>query len=88
MAGIGKTSLAHAYAWHFGAAYPGGVYLTILTGARDSEAAVAQQAEEVLPRRGDQTGGQVPLPSKRQGLFGAPAKSPIFRSDYQDRDGK
>lgn len=47
MAGIGKTSLAHAYAWHFGAAYPGGVYLTILTGARDSEAAVAQQAEEV-----------------------------------------
>jgi tetratricopeptide (TPR) repeat protein len=47
MAGIGKTSLARAYAWNFGAAYPGGVYLTILTGARDFDTAVAQQAENV-----------------------------------------
>jgi tetratricopeptide (TPR) repeat protein len=47
MAGIGKSSLAYAYAWHFGAAYQGGVYLTSLTGTSDFQAAVAQQAEQV-----------------------------------------
>ena len=47
MAGMGKTSLAHAYAWKFSAGYPGGVYLSVLTGASDFEAAAARQAEEV-----------------------------------------
>jgi tetratricopeptide (TPR) repeat protein len=46
MAGAGKTSLAYAYAWYFGAAYPGGVYLTSLTGASDFQAAIVRQAEE------------------------------------------
>ncbi len=47
MAGIGKTSLAQAYGWSFGASYPGGIYVTVLTGASDFEAAAAQQAAEI-----------------------------------------
>jgi tetratricopeptide (TPR) repeat protein len=47
MGGIGKTSLALAYGWHFGAAYPGGVYVTSLTGAEDFDGAVARHADEV-----------------------------------------
>jgi tetratricopeptide (TPR) repeat protein len=47
MAGIGKTSLARAYAWQFGTAYPGGVYLTSLKGTSDFEGAVEQHGEEV-----------------------------------------
>jgi tetratricopeptide (TPR) repeat protein len=47
MAGMGKTSLAQAYAWSFGAVYPGGVYLSVLTGASDFETAAAQHAAEV-----------------------------------------
>lgn len=47
MAGIGKTSLAYAYAWRFGPAYPGGVYRANLTGATDAQAAVAQHTEEI-----------------------------------------
>ena len=47
MAGIGKTSLAYAYAWHFGSAYPGGIYITNLTGSIDAEDSVSQYAEEI-----------------------------------------
>ncbi|MEV0663678.1 TIR domain-containing protein [Actinomadura luteofluorescens] len=44
--GIGKTSLAYAYAWRFGAAYPAGVYVTSLRGA-DPATARFRQAEHI-----------------------------------------
>ncbi|WP_328459530.1 TIR domain-containing protein [Actinoplanes sp. NBC_00393] len=45
LAGSGKSTLASAYAWHFGAAYPGGVFRTALSGTT---------AGDVLARYGDE----------------------------------
>jgi len=44
--GIGKSTLASAYGWDFGAAFPGGVFRTALSGASAGDA-LARYAEEV-----------------------------------------
>ncbi len=45
VAGSGKSTLAAAYAWQFGAAYPGGVFWASLTGATASDALERYGAE-------------------------------------------
>jgi hypothetical protein len=45
LAGSGKSTLAAAYAWQFGAVYPGGIFRTSLSGA---------SAADALARYGDQ----------------------------------
>ena len=45
VAGSGKSTLVAAYGWHFGAAFPGGVFRTSLAGAT---------ADDVLARYGDE----------------------------------
>jgi hypothetical protein len=47
MAGIGKTSLARAYAWLFGEAYPAGIYWIAVGGAGGVDTAQAWFAEQV-----------------------------------------
>ena len=46
LAGIGKSALASAYGWHFGSAFPGGVFRTALSGAT-ADAALARYGDEV-----------------------------------------
>ena len=46
--GAGKTALAAAYAWHFGAAHLGGVYWISLTGSRPDPAEVSARFVDAL----------------------------------------
>lgn len=46
LAGSGKSTLASAYAWRFGAAFPGGVFRTTLSGATAADA-LARYGDEL-----------------------------------------
>ncbi|HZN70681.1 MAG TPA: tetratricopeptide repeat protein [Micromonosporaceae bacterium] len=48
MPGIGKSELAAAYAWHFGAAYLGGVYWVSLAGSHADRAEVSARFVDAL----------------------------------------
>jgi tetratricopeptide (TPR) repeat protein len=69
MRGIGKTTLAAAYAWQFGAAFRGGVYWISLAGAGSTGADVlARYAVEV--RAVAESAGLRPTGTSREQLFG------------------
>jgi TIR domain len=71
MPGIGKSALVAAYAWMFGAAYPGGVYVTGLSGldGGDPELVLARYTDGVAAHA--ETLGMSTAGMRRERLLGA-----------------
>lgn len=69
--GIGKSALAAAYAWHFGAAHLGGVYWVALTGSGTDPAEVAARFADAIRAILELTGTDVAGATMEQvlGLF-------------------
>ncbi|GAA0902400.1 tetratricopeptide repeat protein [Virgisporangium aurantiacum] len=70
--GIGKTELAAAYAWHFGAAHLGGVYWISLVGSRADATEVSARCIDALRTVLDRLGYDVAGagPDRIAGMFG------------------